>query len=535
MLVFSIITLVSIPSYVTAQVQSYTLHFAFDSSNLTVPQMETLKAAVTSFDPVQCKVIITGHTDTTGNLEYNRLLSEQRARSVQAFLTGQGVPAENTTIDYFGEILPVDPGAPAINRRVILQISCPETTSDIGELLDLLAPPEETFIINTDRDTVLITEQGTMLYIRKNSFGIPPRVQDRNVQLLVRDRQKKSSLILENLTTVSPGGNLYTSQLMLHIDARYQGYRPALKKDISVFSPADTIIPGLRLLNGVAVGNDQHIEWNDPSIGKSPVYNYNLRAVPVEAGFILPDTIELDTTYKSEHTYTRYIYPPCDFGCKVCRLGVFRSTKMCQRVRAERDALKDSVMRTITEIDSVVSFRIPRNEYLDLIRMRSQKEAEMRDSLAEIKLIEAKVRNERIMGAFEELDSAKLREASIEDLDYYTFNMRYGGNNLDWLYKVRNRIIFNVNISPDKNTILRVVFKDRRSVVPLNISGGKYSYNGLPAGESAWLVGMRYQKGQPSLALREITISAKGIDQLDFEDLTVEELKERLKILDQWP
>lgn len=50
---------------------------------------------------------------------------------------------------------------------------------------------------------------------------------------------------------------------------------------------------------------------------------------------------------------------------------------------------------------------------------------------------------------------------------------------------------------------------------------------------SEWLVGLRYRDEVPSVAIMEITISAKEIDHVEFEEMTVTELKERLKVLDQ--
>lgn len=525
MLFIVLIVLVCIPSSLLAQTESYILHFGFDSSNLTTAHKEVLTQAMADFNPDQCTVDITGHTDTTGNLEYNRLLSEERAVSVRAFLTGQGVAATKTTIDFLGETHPVDPGAPEMNRRVEVRITCPESSSDIRDLFAMLAPPEETFTVNVDRDTVLVTEQGTLLYVRKNSFGIPPLVPDRNVKLLVRDRQKKSSLVLENITTVSPGGVVYTSQLMINIDARYQGYRPALKKEITVFSPADTISPGLRYLNGIAVGDDQHIEWNDPNVGRSPVYSYRTGFSSRRTMLLLPDTIELDTVFKSQHSFYRYNYPPCEFTCKICGWGVMYNTKMCKRLRAERDILKDSTLMMKTKVDSVVRYQIPRNEYIGRSRINARNR--WTTTYKEVRIV-----SKKIVGYIEEIDTSMLRDAAGTGQEYYSFVANYGWSNLDWTYKIPDPVNFSVNIKPEKNTYLSVVFKKRRSIVPLYSNNEKYAYHSLPRGEAAWLIGMHYEDEQPSFALREIIITEEGIDHLDFEELSISELKERLKVMD---
>src|SRR5579883_964747 len=66
---------------------------------------------------------INGHTDSTGSIEYNIKLSERRAKSVEDYLLGQGVPREQIAIvQGFGKSHPLDPNDLAKNRRVEVRI-----------------------------------------------------------------------------------------------------------------------------------------------------------------------------------------------------------------------------------------------------------------------------------------------------------------------------------------------------------------------------------------------------------------------------
>ncbi len=72
------------------------------------------------------RIEISGHTDNTGNLDYNRKLSENRARSVADFLISASVKAERIVAKGYGMSRPVasndtDEGR-AQNRRTELQI-----------------------------------------------------------------------------------------------------------------------------------------------------------------------------------------------------------------------------------------------------------------------------------------------------------------------------------------------------------------------------------------------------------------------------
>lgn len=72
------------------------------------------------------RVLVEGHTDSTGRIEYNRQLSERRARSVAGMLQGQGVNPARIRIAGHGPNLPVATNDTAEgrwrNRRVEIKI-----------------------------------------------------------------------------------------------------------------------------------------------------------------------------------------------------------------------------------------------------------------------------------------------------------------------------------------------------------------------------------------------------------------------------
>jgi outer membrane protein OmpA-like peptidoglycan-associated protein len=70
---------------------------------------------------------VEGYTDSTGTMEFNQKLSEQRANSVRDFLMSQGVNTQNMTAVGYGENYPVasnaTPQGRQQNRRVQLVVS----------------------------------------------------------------------------------------------------------------------------------------------------------------------------------------------------------------------------------------------------------------------------------------------------------------------------------------------------------------------------------------------------------------------------
>lgn len=72
-------------------------------------------------------VDVAGHTDSVGSENYNQRLSENRARSVAEYLSGQGILPARLLIAGMGESQPIasnsTPEGRAQNRRVTLQIA----------------------------------------------------------------------------------------------------------------------------------------------------------------------------------------------------------------------------------------------------------------------------------------------------------------------------------------------------------------------------------------------------------------------------
>lgn len=98
------------------------VHFEFDKSRITDEAAAVLqrKAEVLRQHP-GLRITIEGHCDERGSLEYNMALGQRRAQSVQRYLTGLGVSAEQFSTVSYGEERPVAQGsnerAWAQNRR----------------------------------------------------------------------------------------------------------------------------------------------------------------------------------------------------------------------------------------------------------------------------------------------------------------------------------------------------------------------------------------------------------------------------------
>jgi len=86
--------------------------------------LDTIAGIVTRYG--KTRLVISGHTDSTGAEAYNQRLSEQRAEAVQRYLLAEGVLPQRLTAVGYGERQPIasndTPAGRQLNRRVDILI-----------------------------------------------------------------------------------------------------------------------------------------------------------------------------------------------------------------------------------------------------------------------------------------------------------------------------------------------------------------------------------------------------------------------------
>ncbi len=98
------------------------VYFDFDSAQLLPQAQEILKRKADWLrSHPGTHVIVEGHTDERGTVEYNLALGDRRAEAVKGFLVELGISPDRITTISYGEERPADPGhdeaAWAKNRR----------------------------------------------------------------------------------------------------------------------------------------------------------------------------------------------------------------------------------------------------------------------------------------------------------------------------------------------------------------------------------------------------------------------------------
>lgn len=91
--------------------QMQTVYFAFDKSDLTDDARAKIRGnAQLLKDNPEVKVVIQGHCDERGTIEYNLALGERRAKAVRDYMTSLGVQASRVRVVSYGEERPAVQG-----------------------------------------------------------------------------------------------------------------------------------------------------------------------------------------------------------------------------------------------------------------------------------------------------------------------------------------------------------------------------------------------------------------------------------------
>lgn len=104
------------------------IHFEYDSASLTDQARSILeKHALWLQNHREAKVLVEGHCDERGTVEYNLALGEKRARTARDYLASLGVAADRLRTVSYGKERPMDAAsnqaAWATNRRAHFAVS----------------------------------------------------------------------------------------------------------------------------------------------------------------------------------------------------------------------------------------------------------------------------------------------------------------------------------------------------------------------------------------------------------------------------
>lgn len=121
----------------SAILKNETVHFEFDSAELTSDAKQELETMVSAFDAEKVESIdIVGYTDAIGPESYNEMLAEERAQAVKNYLMSEGVRRSAFDLEAEGEAAPIASNdsaeGRAQNRRVEIKVDLKDESRELS-------------------------------------------------------------------------------------------------------------------------------------------------------------------------------------------------------------------------------------------------------------------------------------------------------------------------------------------------------------------------------------------------------------------
>ena len=120
--------------------RKYTINFSYDSFDFSDKDTQTLEriAGLLAQHP-KADIIVKGYTDSDGNEEHNKKLSELRAHSIKSYFVDQGINFSRIKAFGMGQKNPIGsnntPEGRSQNRRVEIEMNLNNTWNDCLEKL----------------------------------------------------------------------------------------------------------------------------------------------------------------------------------------------------------------------------------------------------------------------------------------------------------------------------------------------------------------------------------------------------------------
>lgn len=532
------------------------------------------------------RIMLKGNTDDVGDSLVNKELSENRVQTTKQYFITNGVPESAFKWAAYGEEKPIannetDEGKQR-NRRVDIQVSymlqevidSNALLPSIWELYKQTERVPQQFCINNERDTFIRCEQGTIIKIKANTFKTSRRCRDDCITFSVKEDFLQSDMILDNLSTTS-NGRIIETQGMVYlgaVDCRGKALIVNRGSELLVFQPTDTIREDAQLFTGSRAGHDSDMNWtvNNTSV----LSGFTMKTVEtcglwICGGVRRPGDCDcpfFKCRLKRRKAFIAGLKDDCNkydnklfrIDLRICRINkkydvndtldkprkFNRVVNRLNRKEIKRDSLISRYAEKCDILPSGFALRDipdPCQRLYDLFKQYGvdnyqdlfyELNKEMMDSFGV-----------RSMGQLRDSFNAVTRRGielnydnkniAFEDLKYYVYGTsRLGYSNIDIFANVEPEdiVTMTVNVNAYKNTDCKLVFRDRSFVIPAEVEAGIFQFPNMPKGERVWIVTLLYRNGKPYLSMEE-TVIDDGIHGVNYESLTLDQLKERLQLL----
>ncbi len=422
--------------------------------------------------------------------------------------------------------------------------------------------PTIEFTIDATSDTTLFGEQGTRLFIEKETFQYTDNspVTD-SIKIELKEFYKKSDITLADLSTESNGKLLETGG-MLRITATSKGQIVAIKNDKRIVVHFPKPKDGYKKMD---------LFFADKSATDSSAKNWNIDTVNLVkktlkiGSYAWYDPSSDDSTeYKfipKNKIDTGYYWNPLDLY-----LNAYNFSKKTKKeiesnlnksgyytlsswndygIECEMDISKEGFVKN-PQVNSTVS-SATKKEIITFLKNLPQlepgknKKGEIieRSGLLFIQggnIIPLYKSRKEYLKSFDKkyahFEKRPIKTINDAELEYYIFSVaQLGWINCDRFPESEKTIDFIVQSPVNENTKIKMVFKDLNGVLQSKFIDGQYVFSKVPVGERVTIVAINNDGNAFKTAFQDLIITEKKLDNLVYKETTLATLKTELEKL----
>ena len=425
----------------------------------------------------------------------------------------------------------------------------------IETLYSMLQRKPQQFCIDNKRDTVLVARHGTLVYLRANSIMMPPGyVCDPCITVEIKEALFKSDIVRDNLTTISAKGEILVSQSMVSVRFKCDDSPLPLVEgaDYVILAPTDSAVDAAGIFEGRWNDHDDHFSWD-------PASDAVISSFPAKRPQECPGDSTRDRVEQDNCSQCTFLF--C--GMRKWMGGWFDKEKRikakehfaCRKTYKKKQAeirVQQTRMAASPVITSSGSQSAETSAAIETLYGKTNNDNRaLRDSLQRLSfppgfdtitdpcarlsalqkatgLPEPSVLKDMLQQSINNMkaNGNPINLTDVDKLQFYAYNVNFAGwSNIDWMLKIPETelVPITVNLAPSDYTQCKLIFKNRRTVLPPQTDGDSYVFPLIPRNEPAWvlMINTRTGKGKIEAELRDVVTGNIVIDPA-FRELTLE-------------
>lgn len=424
-------------------------------------------------------------------------------------------------------------------------ISITSCSSDNSIISEISFPTIE-FTISSKNDTTIFGNQGTRLFIEKGTFQFNDgTLVNDSINIELKEFYKMSDIILANLSTES-NGNLLETAGMLQISAKSKGQEVKIASDKRIvvhFPKQKNSNKSMNLFYG---NNNSNVSaatnWVIDTVNllkqtpKIEAFGYTLLSERDSTPFILnlknPSISESDYSplelYINNYPFTSSTIEEIKMNNVIVHFTIsptakIKKTELGTKIGKEAES---EIINLVNNLPALEPGRNNKNEPVEregLFVLVIENSPIQQNDQEYIKSFDNK---------YSKYENKPIKNMKDAELNYYVFSIsKLGWINCDRFYEEENTIDYIVKAPYDKDTQIKMIFKDIKGILIAKNKNENYSFENVPIDKPVIIFGIKNKNGILMTSFTETKITAKPLENLVFKETTLAELKQELEKL----